>query len=238
MFRFLAGDHESAHFFGAAAPSQVETCNHFLYYIPMQASSFLTQFEWIQKNFVEVLPTNEIVLDLKYATEDNFMNENLYASFERCYLSKIAFDKLHAAAQVLKAERPDLQFHIWDALRPTSVQSQMFEHLQGTPFETYVAAPEPGSMHNFGMALDLTLQTRDGELLEMGTEFDDFADLAQPKKEDHFLKTGELTPLAYANRLLLRKLLEDQGFKVLPHEWWHFNAMSSDQVYGHFPKLV
>ncbi len=222
---------------GAAGP-QLEAARDFLYHLPMPTNSFLIKLEWIEKNFVEVLPTNEIVLDLKYATDDNFMNANLYDSFDRCFLSQTAFEKLQAAATVLKKQHPELQFRIWDALRPASIQSQMFEHLQGTPFETYVAAPEPGSMHNFGMAVDLSLQTKDGELLEMGTDFDHFAELAQPIKEDHFLKTGELSSRAYAHRLLLRRLLEAQGFQVLPHEWWHFNALPADKVYGQFPKLI
>lgn len=217
--------------------SQLETCSHVNYPPLMTATGFKAHLDWIEANFVEILPGDEVVLDLRYATTNNFMNADLYGGFDRCFLHPKAAAPFARACAALRELRPDLQFHIWDALRPQSVQARMFEHLQGTPFETYVAAPVPGSMHNFGIALDLTLQTKDGELLEMGTDFDDFADLAQPQKEAHFLATGELTPEAQANRLLLRQLLETQGFRVLPHEWWHFNALPSDQVYGHYPAL-
>lgn len=203
----------------------------------MSTLGFSSQIKWIESNFTEILPSSEVALDLRYATAENFMHADLYAGFDRCFLHPEAAARFARACATLKARHPDLQFRIWDALRPQSVQARMFEHLQGTPFETYVAAPLPGSMHNFGIALDLTLQTKDGRELDMGTDFDDFADLAQPQKEEHFLATGELSREAFANRLLLRGLLEEQGFRVLPHEWWHFNALPSDQVYGRFPML-
>jgi D-alanyl-D-alanine dipeptidase len=71
----------------------------------------------------------------------------------------------------------------------------------------------------------------------MGTDFDDFKDLAQPQMEKKFLISGELTPTQYDNRMLLRNILENHGFQVLPHEWWHFNALPKDKVYGNYPVL-
>jgi D-alanyl-D-alanine dipeptidase len=200
-------------------------------------NSFSKQIQWIERNFTEILAGSEIVLDLKYSTMDNFMNTDVYGGFHRCFMAPTAAKMLLKACEELKAHHPDLQFHIWDTLRPRSIQARFYDHLKGTPFQNYVAAPHPGSLHNFGMAIDLTLQTRDGELLDMGTGFDDFRDLAQPKLEKEFLATGELTEAQYQNRLLLRRLLEPQGFKVLEHEWWHFNALPKEQVYGHFPIL-
>jgi D-alanyl-D-alanine dipeptidase len=165
------------------------------------------------------------------------MNVDVYGGFHRCFMAPLAAKMLFQACDELKAHHPGLQFHIWDTLRPRSIQAQFYDHLKGTPFQNYVAAPHPGSLHNFGMAIDLTLQTRDGELLDMGTGFDDFRDLAQPKLEKKFLESGELTEEQYKNRLLLRGLLESQGFTVLEHEWWHFNALPKDQVYDKFPIL-
>lgn len=200
-------------------------------------NSFFQQIQWIEKNFTEIKTSNEIVLDLKYATTDNFMNIDVYDGFHRCFMAPVAAKMFFKACDVLRENHPDLQFHIWDSLRPRSIQAKFYEHLAGTPFQNYVAAPHPGSLHNFGMAIDLTLQTRDGEQLDMGTGFDDFRDLAQPKLEKNFLSTGELTVAQYENRLLLRGLLETQGFKVLEHEWWHFNALPKDKVYGQHPIL-
>lgn len=200
-------------------------------------TSFVTELEWIENNFREVNASPEVFLDMRYATQDNFMQQNIYHGFKRCFLASVAFDMFAAACEELRQKRPDLQFLIWDTLRPRSIQAQFYNHLAGTRFQSYVAAPDPGSLHNFGMAIDLTLQTKKGLQLDMGTGFDDFRDLAQPKLEPQFLKSGELTPDQWENRLLLRELLEDQGFQVLDHEWWHFNARPKDQVHGHFKIL-
>lgn len=200
-------------------------------------NSFTQQLHWIEKNFREIRVSAEVALDLKYATTDNFMNEDVYAGFNRCFLAPQAHDMFLKACEVLREDHPDLQFLIWDTLRPRSIQARFYDHLKGTPFQNYVAAPHPGSLHNFGMAMDLTLQTKQGTPLDMGTGFDDFRDLAQPKLEEQFLKSGELSPTQLENRLLLRTLLEDQGFTVLQHEWWHFNALPKDQVHGKHPAL-
>lgn len=200
-------------------------------------TSFTRQLQWIEKNFREIKVSTEIALDMKYATTDNFMKVDVYGGFKRCFLSPTAHDMFMKACEVLRKEHPDLQFLIWDTLRPRSIQALFYDHLKGTPFQNYVAAPHPGSLHNFGMALDLTLQTKQGEQLDMGTGFDDFRDLAQPRLEQQFLKSGELTQSQLDNRLLLRRLLEDQGFSVLQHEWWHFNALPKDQVHGLHPAL-
>lgn len=208
----------------------------FLSYL-YEMTSFATSFTWIQENFKEISPSAEVFLDMKYATSDNFMNQDVYGGFNRCFVSPVTFAMFSQACQVLREKHPDLQFLIWDALRPRSIQAQFYSHLAGTPFQDYVAAPHPGSLHNFGMAIDLSLQTKAGVPLDMGTGFDDFRDLAQPKLESKFLASGELTQAQLQNRLLLRSLMEDQGFKVLEHEWWHFNALPKDQVYGAHPVL-
>jgi D-alanyl-D-alanine dipeptidase len=198
---------------------------------------FDEKLAWIEQQFSEIKNSAEVHLDLKYATKDNFLERNVYAGFDRCFLAPTAAKMFSEACAKLKADHPELKFKIWDALRPRSIQTIFFEHLKGTPFESYVAAPWPGSLHNFGMALDLTLQTKAGEELDMGTGFDDFRDLAQPALEDKFLATGELTAQQIKHRLLLRKLLEGVGFKVRPHEWWHFNALPKEKVHGVLPAL-
>lgn len=200
-------------------------------------TSFHTQISFIEQNFIEIKSSPQVVLDLKYATTDNFMQKNVYQSFHRCFLSPVAFKMFEKACQKLKAHYPQLQFKIWDALRPRHIQADFYNHLKGTPFQNYVAEPHPGSLHNFGMALDLTLQTKNGAELDMGTGFDDFSDLSQPALEEKFLKSGQLTQQQFENRQLLRQLMEIEGFKVLSHEWWHFNALPKEKVYSLFPIL-
>jgi D-alanyl-D-alanine dipeptidase len=89
-------------------------------------------------------------------------------------------------------------------------------------------------MHNFGMALDLSLIDHEDQEIITGSHFDDFRDLAQPKHEAQLLTENVLTPQAVANRRLLRSLMERAGFIQLPHEWWHYNALPKTDVMGRF----
>ena len=75
---------------------------------------------------------------------------------------------------------------ILDAARPRSVSRAMWEKMKGTKFERYVANPEKGSMHNYGCAVDLSIMKKN-ELLDMGTKYDYFGELAQPRYEMKFL---------------------------------------------------
>ena len=43
-----------------------------------------------------------------------------------------------------------------------------------------------------GAAVDITICTNDGVPLDMGAGFDEFAEIAYPSMEYHFLKTGAL----------------------------------------------
>jgi len=218
--------------------SQLETFSKRHYAFHMNAlQNWTSQLEWVEANFTEIRAADDVFLDLRYATTNNFMGENLYGGFNRCFLHPEAYEQFERARSRLRSERPDLQFVIWDALRPRLVQKKMFDRLRGTEFENYVAPPDPGSMHSFGMALDLTLRLRSGESLDMGTDFDDFHELAQPKYEEHFRAQGLLSEASLQNRLLLRRLMHEQGFEVLPHEWWHFNARPSREVMGRYPLL-
>jgi D-alanyl-D-alanine dipeptidase len=60
----------------------------------------------------------------------------------------------------------------------------------------------------------------------MGAGFDDIRKIAYPSMEAYFLAKGELTEQQIANRSILRKVMQSQGFRNLPTEWWHFNACS------------
>lgn len=89
-------------------------------------------------------------------------------------------------------------------------------------------------MHNFGLAVDLTLADTNGVEVDMGTPFDSFAELAQPQLEKRFAASGDLTLTQLEGRRLLRRVMVDSGFKTIPHEWWHFNALDSDEARARF----
>ncbi len=173
-------------------------------------------------------------IDLRYGSTNNFVGVNMYGPFNRAFLHKLAAEKLFAAFDKLVTRHPGYTFIIYDALRPRSIQRVLWSHVEGTPGEKYIARPEPGSLHNFGFAVDLSILDREGRELDMGAGYDDFRDIAQPQLEEKFLASGELTPEHIANRQVLRSVMEDSGFKQLAHEWWHFDALPKAEVKERF----
>lgn len=165
-----------------------------------------------------------ISLDLRYRTTNNFMQSNLYGDYPGCYLHKDAAAKLKVAVSLLKERRPGWKLRVLDALRPREIQVKMFAKVKGTSQSKYVADPRDGSGHNYGMSVDVTLEDEKGKEIDMGTPFDDFTPLAQPRYEQMHVKNGKLTKEQYDNRLLLRSVMRQAGFNSLQQEWWHFNA--------------
>ena len=182
------------------------------------------------RDYVNLATLQGVVIDLRYASTNNFTNENLYQDFTTAYLHFHAADKLSFAVKTLQNQHPGYSFLVFDALRPLSAQWKLWNHVEGTPQQAYIADPEKGSVHNFGMAVDLTVLDERGHELDMGTLFDSFHELAQPQLEEQFLKSGKLTKSQFANRMILRSAMLSAGFLQLPHEWWHYNAAPAPEV--------
>jgi len=185
-------------------------------------------------DFAEITTADAVMIDQRYATTNNFMGRDLYGPFNRVFLHRLAYDKLKAAIALLKQEHPTYHFILFDALRPRSVQYLLWNKVAGTPQEPYVADPKKGSVHNYGFAVDLSVVDDKGRELDMGTPYDTFSPLAEPQLEAAKLAAGELTAAQIANRMVLRKPMEAAGFKVLPNEWWHFDALPADIVRRRF----
>ncbi len=167
----------------------------------------------------------DILIDMKYASEDNFIHTDLYGDFNTVYLPEEAARRLAAAHEALRADYPHLRFLVYDIYRPKSVQQRMWDMVQGTEYEAILSDPSAWfSNHYIGMALDLTLyDTTTGQELDMGTGFDSFDRLAWPRHEAEFLASGRLGREQHENRLILRKFMEAQGFTQLYFEWWQFD---------------
>jgi D-alanyl-D-alanine dipeptidase len=185
-------------------------------------------------DFVEISAGPLVALDLRYGTTNNFVGKDLYGEFKKAFLHKFAAAKLKQAEAQLQRLKPGYKILIFDVLRPRSVQRILWSKVVNTPQQGFVGNPDKGSMHNFGMAIDLSLMDASGKELDMGTPFDDFTDLAQPKMEEKNLAAGLLTNAQLENRKLLRKIMTDAGFIQLPHEWWHYDALPGDEVRAHY----
>ncbi|NPV01632.1 MAG: M15 family metallopeptidase [Brevinematales bacterium] len=171
-----------------------------------------------------------IKVALAYSTTNNFLGRDVYADMEKCYLLSGAAVMLTNAQAILKKNHPGYSLVVYDGARPVSVQEAMWKLVKDTPQKIYVADPAKGSIHNYGGAVDLSVAGPDGIPLDMGTPFDSFSDLSQPKYEEQFLKDKLLSYTQYSNRLILREAMLGAGFKGIPNEWWHFNAYPKDEL--------
>lgn len=154
----------------------------------------------------------EVRYDLRYAGNNNFTKTILYPPDTRyAFLALPALEGLVKATRVFDSLGYDVV--IFDAYRPYSVTIRFWELIQN---EDYVARPTKGSMHNRGLAVDLTLWDRKlNRLVDMGTDFDHFSDTAHHS-------FNHLPENVLQNRLLLKNTLEQFGFKPIATEWWHY----------------
>jgi len=179
-----------------------------------------------------------IAVDLRYATPHNFVGRDLYSPYDCAWLHRDAAAALERVVAWLRARRPDCTPLVLDALRPQRVQQQLWDALAGTDLQMYLAEPGRGSIHSFGMALDITLLDAAGRELDMGTGFDDMTALSHPALEEGFLAGGELTPAQVANRRLLREAMFQAGFVGINTEWWHFDCGDRNVVRATFRRVL
>lgn len=183
----------------------------------------------------------DILVDLRYSTKNNFMKVVLYDTLQKAYLQREVALKLSKCQKYLDSIRPGYQLKVFDGVRPLQVQYEMWNALDSIPKSRrgkFVSNPIKGSVHNFGAAVDLTIVDNRGDELDMGAGYDDFREIAFPKYEQQFLKTGELIEQQVENRKLLRKVMSSQGFRNIPSEWWHFNSYSRITTSHKFQMLV
>lgn len=152
-----------------------------------------------------------IVLDIRYATTNNFTGEKIY-NLAHAYARIPVAEALKKAQEEFK--KSGVGIKIYDAYRPYSATVKFYEVYRDT---TYVASPYKGSRHNRGCAIDMTLiDLKTGNELKMPTEYDSFKKEAWPTSP---VKDSEIKK----NRDLIITVMEKHGFKVNASEWWHFD---------------
>lgn len=208
-----------------------------LCYLPSSAEDLDTYLR--RKGMVDVsVLDSTICVQLVYATADNFMQQKVYSGITRAWLHPQAAQMLIAAQRLLKKEYPELTLVVYDAARPMSVQRQMWKLVRGTDKVNYVSNPSNGGgLHNYGMAVDVTILDKTGRPLPMGTSFDFFGEEAHTNQEEALLASGKITRKELENRRLLRRIMRNAGFRTIPYEWWHFNACSRTEARQSYPVL-
>jgi zinc D-Ala-D-Ala dipeptidase len=155
----------------------------------------------------------DAIVDLRYATADNFVGVPLYPADARCLVHESMAPGLAKAAESLRAQGEVLVF--WDCYRPHDVQVRMFD---AVPNPAWVAKPGPyARSHEAGRSVDVTIAEQ-GRLIDMGTDFDDFSSRAKA------YATDGVSTAAQANRDRLRAAMADGGLAVYSGEWWHFDG--------------
>ena len=168
-----------------------------------------------------------IKVNLAYSTPNNELGYDIYGDLEEAYLRPEAGEMLVLAQKKIQAYNASYSLYIFDATRPRQIQQRLWDESE-LPIEErskYIAHPERGSIHNYGMAVDLGIWVDGQGLLDMGTPFDDFSLLSHIDSEDSLLSVGALKLTQVQNRLILREVMTSSGFLSLSSEWWHFDAM-------------
>ena len=170
-------------------------------------------------------------IDLMYTRADNFTGKVLYEDLQEAYLHPEAAKALLQAQKRLKELYPGYSLIIYDAARPMSVQQKMWNVVKGTSKYIYVSNPaRGGGLHNYGLAVDISILDEAGNPLPMGTEVDHLGPEAHITNEAALVQSGKMTKQEQANRQLLRSVMRTAGFRALPSEWWHFNWCSRQEA--------
>ena len=173
----------------------------------------------------------DAIIDLRYATVDNFTKVRLYPVGARCLVHRSMARGLTVAANRLRQEGFRIVF--WDCYRPHSVQVRMFRIV---PNPNWVAKPGPYAYsHEAARSVDITLAYASAGhacaaaqrvqhlcLLDMGTGFDNFTPRA------YAFATAGVSRIAQAHRAMLRTAMNAGGITVYVGEWWHFDGPGAD----------
>ena len=163
--------------------------------------------QWSDLHYLD----SSIIIDMRYATTNNFVKEKMYEC-GRCFLRPKVAQAVVEAHQLLQEK--GLGLKMFDCYRPLPVQQKLWDKFKNP---SYVTPPSKGSMHNRGAATDLTIvDSSNGKELEMGTEFDFFGEEAHHT----YLKHSEKI---LNNRKLLKETMASVGFGHIRTEWWHYS---------------
>ncbi len=164
-----------------------------------------------RKEWVEITTEDTgILLDIRYASDDNFLKKKVYPC-GKCFLRPEVAKALVKIQNELKKSGYGLK--LYDCYRPLSIQKIMWKI---KPDPTYVANPEYGSMHNRGLAIDVSIIDEKGREIPMGTPYDSFS----PKAHSDYTK---LPADILQNRKKLYEIMHQYDLEPIRTEWWHFS---------------
>lgn len=170
---------------------------------------------------------------LDYAHDDNLaFGERIYKTDATLWAYKPLGE---LTLQACKAIHRDHGLHmvIYDCLRTTTAQEKMLhtKRVKDNPHwleEPRLLSPPGAGGHPRGMAIDISLETADGVLLDMGTPFDYLSEDSSPETNPAHREHPHLTQQVRANRKILDDAMMSAASALgiellpLPQEWWDF----------------
>ncbi len=161
---------------------------------------------------LDTLHNPAIVMNLRYATEQNITQQKIYDSCTCCYVHKDVAHALKGAVQ--EFEHYGFGIVIWDAFQPKQELEKIWKLL---PDENYITNPSHGDSHTRGMAVDVTLfDLKTGLEIDMPTSFDCITCKAS-------CDACDISERACKNRDLLKIIMVKHGFVQNSQDpWWHF----------------
>ncbi len=161
-----------------------------------------------------------VLIDIKYATDSNFVKQKMY-DCGRCFLRPEAATAIAKAHKMLK-DKGFGGLKMFDCYRPRPFQQRLWDKV---PDDRFVTPPQKGSQHSRGAAVDLTIVDKNGQELDMGTPYDFFGKEGFPDyKPTTKAEQAHWTQFKVReNRDLLKNTMDSVGFKPIRTEWWHFD---------------
>ena len=208
---------------------------NYRYSVTMDSSHFVVLSDYVPG----------IVQEIRYYSTYNFVGDRIDGYEEPCALiTKEAARALKSVSNQMNVQGYRLK--VFDAYRPvTAVKHFVLWGLEDLDLRMkpyfypelekqelfakgYIAS---NSSHSRGSTIDLTLlDMQTGMELDMGSPFDLFSERSHPDCK-------EVTEEQYANRMLLRNVMVNNGFQPLDCEWWHFTLKNEPfpDTYFEFP---
>lgn len=172
------------------------------------ANTYLSPEDLTMVNLEDYIPSLHI--EMRYAGNNNIVGRPIYTSPH-------AFLRLGTAKKLKKAQEEFLRcgysLKVWDAYRPPQAQFELWEQF---PDARFLVNPHVRfSQHSHGIAVDVTLVDKNGNELDMPSDFDDFTAKADRDYSDVCEEQAN-------NAQLLEMIMKEHGFDSIFYEWWHF----------------
>lgn len=180
----------------------------------------------------DFLPVSAVIYDaaydIRYYSDNNFTGGRIRGyNAPVAYMTKKSLNALSIAAEILRKQ--GYRLLIWDTYRPQKAVDNFVEWIN-SPENIGDKSFYPNlkksdllegnyimskSGHSRGSTVDLTIIKKDGSFVDMGGTFDLFSEVSHPDYK-------KLTKQQKRNRIILKKAMEQAGFKGIDSEWWHF----------------